>query len=265
MHRLAQQHLGVVHADDAGQGPGAVRQHDAVDLQFLLNGGEQLVEGVVELAVAQRAAKVLVGGGHVLAVHGVAQGVGAGLVGGQVGRLDGTERVGPVGAAVALEAGRVAVEDFEDRQRPAFLGQLLRHVEGRGEGHHGVEGGVVLAAEGAGVGQGGGGGELRQVGAVAQALGQQRLEFVGRRLLHQRDERIELAEGQPVGGFVGAEPAGEEVGDQGRADAGDEHASSHVLQKGSAIGVHWGRPPRGGGVDRRSLARPAAGMGRQEV
>ncbi len=108
MHRLAQQHAGVFHADDAGQGPGAVRQHDAVDLQFLLNGGEKLVEGVDRFAVAGEGDEGAVGGGDVLVVHGVAQGVGAGLVGGQVGRLDGTERVGPVGAAVALEAAGVA-------------------------------------------------------------------------------------------------------------------------------------------------------------
>ena len=161
---------------------------------------------------------------------------------------------------MALEAAGVANEDFEDRQGPAFLGQLLRHVEGRGQGHHGVEGGVVLAAEGAGVGQGGGGGELGQVGAVAQAFDQERQEFVGAGLLHEGDERVEFAEGEAVGRVVGAECAGEQVGGQGGADAGDEHSAAHVFQKGSAVALHGiilTRGVRG----RRFLARPAAGMG----
>ena len=184
MHRLTQQDLSVLHADDAGQGPGAVRQDDAVDLQFFFNGREQLVESVFRFAQGE-GGEGAVGGGHVFVFHGVAERVGAGLVAGQVSRLDGAQRVGPVGAAVALEAGSVAVEDFEDRQRLAFLRQFLRHVVRGSEGHHGVEGGVVLAAEGAGVGQGGCRRERFQVVAVLQAFDQQRLEFVGRRLLHE--------------------------------------------------------------------------------
>ena len=63
MHRLAQQDLGVFHADDAGQGPGAVRQDDAVDLQFLLHGGQKLVEGVDGFSGAGEGGENPLGGG----------------------------------------------------------------------------------------------------------------------------------------------------------------------------------------------------------
>ena len=95
MHRLAQQHFGVFLADDARQSPGAVRQDDAVDFQFLLDGGQKLVKGVDRLAGAGDGGEGPFGAGHVLVFDGLPDGVGAVLVGRQVGWLHGSSVSAP--------------------------------------------------------------------------------------------------------------------------------------------------------------------------
>ena len=65
-----------------------------------------------------------------------------------------------------LDAIRVSVKDFEDRERLKRRGQFARHVQRRRERHHRVKADVILTAKSAGVCKGCCGYELSEVGAV---------------------------------------------------------------------------------------------------
>src|SRR5262249_22228795 len=98
--------------------------------------------------------------------------------------------------------------------------------------------------KGAGVGQGGSGHQLSEVGALLQAFDQQRQQFVGGGLLHQADKRFELAEGEYFGLVCGVGQAKTEGAGEGRADAGDDHALADVGEKVTACSVHVFPPVR---------------------
>ena len=106
-------------------------------------------------------------------------------------------------AAGRLHGGGVAVEDLEHRQRRPILRQFPGHVMGRHQGHEGVIAVVILAAERAGVGQGGGRHQCVQADAGFQLLHEDRQQFVGGRFLDKRHKRLAVSEGQGFGAFRG--------------------------------------------------------------
>ena len=94
--RLAQERVGVLGADQGEQVPGAIGQHDAVDLGVVLDGEQDVVERLVGPAAGERGEGPL-GQVQVLAADGVAERLAAGLAGRQ--RL-GRDRVQHLAAAL---------------------------------------------------------------------------------------------------------------------------------------------------------------------
>ena len=255
--------MGLFLADDVEQLPGAVGEDDAVDLGVVLDGDEQAVERLVGRDGGDRGEGAL-GLVHVLAAHGVAEGLARVVPGREHARLDRVQHFRGA-AAVFLDAVRVAVEHLEHGQRATVFGQLARHVIGGGEGHQGVEADVVLAAERPRVGQRRGGHELLQLGPRAELLDQHRHEVPDGRFLHQADERFEPAEGEALAAAVIVGPGGREphVERRAEADARDQHAPADVPQKlpTRALCAHRRRPFS---CNPRSARRHAWWTGRRE-
>ena len=138
-----------------------------------------------------------------------------------------------------LESGCVLrYHHLDDRQRPLGLGQLARHVERRGEGHHGVEAHVVFAAEGAGVGQGGGGDQAFQLGALLELIDDQADDLGGRSFLHQRDQRLDGPELETLGLVAGPDRGQPHVGRGRRTHGGHQHPAPHVGQEFPPVASH---------------------------
>ena len=238
--------MGLFLADDVEQLPGAVGEDDAVDLGVVLDGDEQAVERLVGRDGGDRGEGAL-GLVHVLAAHGVAEGLARVVPGREHARLDRVQHFRGA-AAVFLDAVRVAVEDLEHGQGAAVFGQLARHVIGGGERHQGVEADVVLAAERPRVGQRRGGHELLQLGPGAELLDEDRDEVPDGRLLHQADERFEPSEGESLAAAVIVGPGGREahVERRAEADARDQHAPADVPEETPtrALRAHRRRPFR---------------------
>jgi hypothetical protein len=118
---LAEEGMGLFGADEAEEVPGAVGEDGAVDLGVVLDGVEEFVEGVVG-AFEGEGGEGGFGSGDVSVADGVAEGVSAGAVGGELAEgIDGVEDfVG--GASEFLDPVGVAVEDLEHGQRAAVHG-----------------------------------------------------------------------------------------------------------------------------------------------
>ena len=127
------------------------------------------------------------------------------------------------------------------RAAPLRLGQLLRHLVGGGQGHQGVVAVVVLAAEGAGVGQGARprrarGGRSPPL-SRSTTIGRSRSAGVSciRSTSGSSDPNVRwpsAPSGQ--GGRRQAQVLGER-----RADAGDQHAPAHVREElTTMIAIH---------------------------
>ncbi len=228
-HRLAQERVRVVAADEIEQVPGAIGQHDAVDFGVVLHGVEEVVERVVGGELGERGEGPL-GFGHVFAVDGFAEEFGAGAAFAERGRFDGVKDFF-VAPAFFLDSVGISVKDLEDRQRLERLGQLARHVERRRQRHHGVEADVILAAESTHVGQGRGRDQVLEVGSLLPALSEDGQQFAGRRFLEQFDHRLQFAEGEFVGTFFGLERAETHIQGQVCSNASRQHALADVGQK----------------------------------
>ena len=252
-HRLAEQRVGVLLAGEVEQGPGAPGEHDAVDVDVILDDVLEVVVGLVERPARQRGEGPL-GRLHVLPPGRLAQGFRPRQARGHGGRLDGMQGL-VVQASHLLDVVGVAVEDLQDRQRPLRLGQLARHLVRRHQRHDRVVAIVILAAERAGVGQRGGRHQLAEVGPGLDPLDDGRQEPVGGRLLHQGHQRLHRAERQAFGAFVGQGGRGQaQVLGQRRAHAGDQHAPAHVRQKlTTVIATHDLSPRRDAPVEPRSI------------
>ena len=167
-HRLAEQRVRLLLADDVEHVPAAVGENHAVYLRVVLHGVEQVIESVFRRNLRERG-KGLFRTRHVFASHGVAQRFAADAIFDQRGRLDGMQHF-VLASAFFLDAIRVSVKHLEHGQRLQFLGQLLRHAVGGRQRHHCVEADVVFAAEGARIGQRGGSDEFVEVGAGFQLV-----------------------------------------------------------------------------------------------
>ena len=145
----------------------------------------------------------------------------------------------------------IAVEHFHDGQCPPRLGQLARHLVGRSQRHDRVVAVVILTAERAGVGQGGGRHQLAEIGSGIDPLDDGRQEPVGGRLLHQGHQRLHRPERQAFGRTGGQGSRGQaQVMGQGRAHAGDQHASAHVRQElTTMVATHDLSPRRDASVE----------------
>ena len=99
-------------------------------------------------------------------------------------------------AAQALNVIGVAIEDLQKRQGLMGCGKLARHLEGRDERHDRVVALVVLAAEGAGVGQRRGRDQTVEWLAAMDPLDHGGKQAVDRGVLHEGDKRLERPEGQ---------------------------------------------------------------------
>ncbi len=134
-------------------------------------------------------------------------------------------------SAELLNAVGVAVKHFEHGEGLLGDGELLGHVPRGGEGHEGVETDVVLSAEGAGVGQGASGHEGLQAGARFELFDHERVQAVRGCFLHEGDEGFECAEGQGGLDFSGGGVCQAQIGGQGAAQTGDQHASTDVAHE----------------------------------
>ena len=145
-------------------------------------------------------------------------------------------------AAHLLNVVGIAVEHLQDRQGPLRLGQLARHLVGRHQSHERVVAVVILAAEGAGVGQRGGGHQPAEVLAGLDPLDDGRKQPVDRGLLHQGHQRLHRPERQTARRVVrqGGRSQPQVLG-QDRAHAGDQHAPAHVREKLTTVTAIHGR------------------------
>ena len=101
-----------------------------------------------------------------------------------------------------------------------------------------MEADVVLAAERAGVGQGRRGDQPLQLGPLGELLDHGADELLGGRLLHERDQRLDRAEGQPLRLLPGRDRAKSQVHGGRRAHRGDQHPPPHIRQKFPPVAAH---------------------------
>ena len=102
---------------------------------------------------------------------------------------------------------------------------------------------ITLAAKAAGIGQCRRANQVVQRRARAEQLDELRLQLVGRRFLHPGHQRLEPAKRQLARLFVGPGGRKTAIHCQGVAHAGNEHASSHVLEElSAAVAVHERTP-----------------------
>src|SRR5262249_26767545 len=85
--------------------------------------------------------------------------------------------------------------------------------------------------------------ELLQFRAAAQLLDEARRQLVRGCLLHERDERLQRAEGELLRHIEGAGRSEAKIEGQLRADAGDQHASAHFRQEFTTRLPHDHGPP----------------------
>ncbi len=107
--------MGLLLPDEAEQIPGAIRQDDAMDFRVVLYDLEKLVKGIIGTALRQYG-KGALGFGHVLTMNGFAETFGAWKRPGNRRELDGVKDFF-FAPAPFLDAIRVPVKDFEDRER----------------------------------------------------------------------------------------------------------------------------------------------------
>ena len=122
----------------------------------------------------------------------------------------------------------------------------------------GVKADVIFAAEGAGIGEGRRGDHVAQRGASAQAIHHLRNQLGRSRLLHQCDERFEIAEGQAFRALLCEDRGKTQVGRQAGANAGNHGACPNVLQEFAAGFRMHGRAPEWRGSRRRHPRRGPA-------
>ena len=228
--------MSVLRADQGEQVPGAVGKHGPVDLGVVLDGEEQVVERLFRSPSGQRGEGFL-GDVGLLGPHGVAEGFTTALARRDWLGGDGAKNLVAASAAF-LNPARIANHHLDDRQWAPGLGQLARHVERRGEGHHGVEAHVVFAAEGAGVGQGGGGDQAFQLGALLELLDDQADDLGGRSFLHERDQRLDGPELETLGLVAGPDRGQPHVGRGRRPHGGHEHPAPDVGQEFPPVASH---------------------------
>ena len=140
----------------------------------------------------------------------------------------------PFAAAELLNPARVAIQHLQHRQRAQRLGQLAGHLVGGREGHDGVEPHVILPAKCAGIGQRTGGDQRSKIGAGLDFADQLPLQLVRRRVLHQRHQRLQLAEREPARPLVSEDRREAEIERQRGADAADQHAPADIGEKVAA-------------------------------
>ena len=130
-----------------------------------------------------------------------------------------------------LDAAAVAIQHLEHGQRLALGGQLGRHLVRRHQRHERVIARVILAAERAGIGERRRGDERLELRARFQFVDEQRQQLIGRRLLHERHERLELAKSQPLAYLVGNARHHSQVECRRRTQAGNQHPPANVFQE----------------------------------
>ena len=120
-HRLAEQGVGVLLAGEVEQGPGSPGEHDAMDVDVVLDDVLEVVVGRRRAGPRAIAAKARSAAAMSCCRVASRRASGVGLAGGQRGRLDGVQRlVRP--AALLLDVAGVAVQDLQDRQGPLRSG-----------------------------------------------------------------------------------------------------------------------------------------------
>ena len=137
-------------------------------------------------------------------------------------------------SAAFLDSVAIAIKNLEHRQRLQIGGQFLRHVQRRGQGHHGVKPDVVFTAKSARIGERRGRRQPAQVRARTQLLDQRGQQAVERRFLHQAHQRLQRAESQRVCALLGKSGGESESGGDLGTDGGDQHAATDLSQKFSA-------------------------------
>lgn len=167
---------------------------------------------------------------HVGLARRLLQRIKASEVARQIGRFDRMkDLVRP--AAAGLDAAGVSIEDFENWERRTTARHFFCHVEGRRQRHERMEADVIMSAKRSGVGQCSRRNERAQVGPILQLLDKNRHELVGRRFLHQHDQRLEPAELKHCRRLAAPNRRETQVVRQHGSDAGDQHPSTYVLQK----------------------------------
>ena len=90
---------------------------------------------------------------------------------------------------------------------------------------------IVLTAKSPGIGQGRSRDQLLELGSSLELLDDQTDKFRWRRFLHQRDQRLDGAEGQTLRLFSRRDRSQAKVGGSGRAHRGDQHPPSHICNE----------------------------------
>ena len=162
-----------------------------MDLGIVLHRKQQIVEGLVRGALGERRESLL-RGVHSFAPHGLAQKFAARTAFREFDRLHLMQHL-LFAPAPFLNAIGIPVKHLEDRQRLPFGRKLQGHVQRRGQGHHGMESDIVLAAKRARIGQRARRDEPPQVRARPQLLRQCGQQTVDRRFLHQANQRFQRA------------------------------------------------------------------------
>ena len=133
--------------------------------------------------------------------------------------------------------------DWEDAPAAYPPGDFMLFVALSYARMNGLRADKYLAAKAAGIGQRRGADQIVQRGARAEQLHELRLQLIGRRFLHPGHQRLEPAKRQLARLFVGPGGRKTAIHCQGVAHAGNEHASSHVLEElSAAVAVHERTP-----------------------
>ena len=149
-------------------------------------------------------------------------------------------------AAQLLNVVGIAVEDLQNRHCLLRVRHLARHLVRRHECHQGVIALVIVAAERAGVGEGGGGYQPAEVFTGADLVDDGRKQPIDRGVLHECDQRLDRAESETARGIIrqGRGSQSKILGDN-RAHAGDQHASAHICEKITTVTAVHVRSPLG--------------------
>jgi hypothetical protein len=233
MDALPQDGVGMLLAQQISQAVRAIGKDEPMDVDVVLHHRLECVERLEQRRVGQRGEELLglLDVGH---AAGVADGQADVLDRRLFGRILLAQRL-LIRSAELLDLPRVAIEHFQDRQRPALAGEHVSHVPRRQHGHRRVEADVILAAEGLGIRQGPGRNELLEIGlALVQLLNQDRLEFFRRRALHQIDQAVISAELEGSRLVLAEGPSQPQVGGQRRPQTGHKHSAANRFQEFAA-------------------------------
>jgi hypothetical protein len=123
-----------------------------------------------------------------------------------------------------LNSRGIAVQNLQNGQQ-ALVTRLFRgDPPGRHERHHDMKSDVIFTSEATRIGQRPCRDKLLRAGAIFDFPDQQGLEFLKRSLLHQIDQRLERAEGQPVARIIRQRGRDPKLRGQACAQRGSEHS-----------------------------------------